>query len=138
MRKLTDSSQVDEARKLMKMKPMVIFFYMEGCPHCEATKPAWDSLSSLGLPFEFAEIETAAVPPESGIHGFPHFSVKHQTGRSKVSDGKKSTAKELADSLGITLSKPAPLRRLRRTRSGGLRRRIRKRTQRTLRRNKSL
>lgn len=139
MHKLTESSQVNEARKLMKMKPMIIFFYMEGCPHCDATKPAWNNLVTSGLPFEFAEIETAAVPPESGIHGFPHFSVKHQNGSEKVTDGKKSTAKELADSLDIKLSNPTPLRRLRtRAGPGGLRRRIRKRTKRTLRRNKSL
>jgi len=124
MKTFTSPGDVEAVKKLMKEKPIIIFFFMEGCPHCDATRPAWSNLKTAGLPYEFAEVESAAVPPESGITGFPHFQVVRKNGDVKTSDGRKETAKELADSLGLNINgnKRAGLRRLRRTRRRNTRR----------------
>jgi thiol-disulfide isomerase/thioredoxin len=70
MKKIQNS---DELKSLMKKKGVVIFFFMDGCGHCEATRPAWEELSRSGIPLEFAEVESSVVSPELGIRGFPHF-----------------------------------------------------------------
>lgn len=132
MKTFTRSSQSQEVKKLMKKGPIIIFFFMDGCSHCEATRPAWKELSQSGLPFQFAEVESAAVSPDIGIQGFPHFHLVDSVGRVKTVDGEKTTKDELANSLGLT--KNIVLRPLR-TRRGGLRsRRLRRRVRKTLRR----
>ena len=120
----------EELKEFMKKKGVVIFFFMEGCGHCEATRPAWMDLSQSGLPLEFAEVESAVVSPEFGVQGFPHFHLVDSKGRVKKVDGAKTSKAELANSLGLT--KRAGRRS--RTRRGGARR-LRRRVRKTLRRS---
>jgi len=71
-------------------KPVAIFFYMDGCPHCDAMKKPWDDLEKEVPRMEFCKIESAKVPSEMNITGFPHFEV-HDKGK-KVADGSSSKA----------------------------------------------
>jgi thiol-disulfide isomerase/thioredoxin len=71
-------------------KPVAIFFYMDGCPHCDAMKKPWDDLEKEVPRMEFCKIESAKVPSEMKITGFPHFEV-HDKGK-KVADGSSSKA----------------------------------------------
>ena len=118
----------EEVRGLLKTrKPMVIFFYMDGCPHCDATMDPWKKVASQGFPYEFVEVESANVPPETGITGFPHFMVRHPDGSTTESDGEERDEKELEKKL--KLRKKGGLRSRRRTarrRAGRTVRRVRK------------
>ena len=124
MKKLQSS---EELKNFMNKKGVVIFFFMDGCGHCEATRPAWEQLSRSGFPLEFAEVESSVVSPEFGIRGFPHFHLVDSKGRVKKVDGEKTSKSELANSLGLKRI----LFRPRNTRRGGrksrrLSRRVRK------------
>jgi len=116
----------------MKKKGVVIYFFMDGCGHCEATRPAWEELSRSGIPLEFAEVESSVVSPEFGIRGFPHFHLVDSMGRVKKIDGAKTSKAELANSLGLKriIFRPGTTRRGR-----GRSRRFRRRVRKTLKRS---
>ena len=71
-------------------KPVAIFFYMNGCPHCDAMKKPWEDLEKEVPRMDFCKIESAKVPSEMNITGFPHFEV-YDKGK-KVADGSSSKA----------------------------------------------
>lgn len=96
---------MEEVKKLMKQKMIIIFFFMNGCGHCEATRPAWEQLASSGLPYQFAEVESAAVSPQTGIRGFPHFHLVDKRGKVTKIDGEKTNIADLKRSLGIKVKK---------------------------------
>ena len=111
--------------------PIVIFFYMAGCPYCERTMPAWNDVASKGLPYTFAQVESEHVPADTGITGFPHFMARHSGGSVTVSDGSKSSASEIESSLNLKPKLGGRRRNKRRTtrvRARRSTRRIRKRT----------
>jgi hypothetical protein len=114
MKVISDSSKADEVMKLMKEKGIIIFFFMNNCGHCEATRPAWTQLSQSGLPYQFAEVESAAVSPQTGILGFPHFHLVEKNGKVRKVDGEKTNISDLAKSLGIKLKKGGASKSLRR------------------------
>jgi len=110
----------DTLKKAMKSgKPVAIFFYMDGCPHCDAMKKPWDDLEKEVPRMEFCKIESSKVPSEMGITGFPHFEVHGPA--KKTADG-SSTKAELKKKLFGTGG-----RRRTRRRTLRLTRRVRKR-----------
>ena len=128
----------EEVRNLLKGKmPIVIFFYMNGCHHCEKTKEPWNKLSSMGLPYKFIKVESANVPEELGIGGFPHFMARDSDGKETTADGAKESPEEIESSLKLRKGKSGGRRKKRSTRHGARRlsRRIRKRAYRTRRRH---
>jgi thiol-disulfide isomerase/thioredoxin len=123
---MKDLTSPKDVKKMMtSSKPVAIFFYMDGCPHCEAMKGPWLDIENENPNVDFAEVESANVPPELGIYAFPKFI--------KVKDGKKTTV-EGEMTGGELKQKLFGVRGGRRTR-GRLIRRIRKRHSRTTRRN---
>ena len=72
MKELDAKSLKDEIKS---GKPVAIFFYMIGCPHCDDMKSKWDDLEKEVGGTTFCKIESAKVPKEMGITGFPHFEV---------------------------------------------------------------
>lgn len=129
VKEITDENEVSSA--LTGKKPIVIFFYMTGCPHCIRTMPFWNEVSSKGLPYTFAQVESEHVPASTGITGFPHFMARHADGTTTVSDGSKSSADEIESSLKLKPKLGGRRRNKRRTnrvRARRLTRRIRKRT----------
>ena len=115
MKVITDSNKTDEVLKLMKQKGIIIFFFMNGCGHCEDTRPAWTELTRSGLPYQFAEVESAAVSPQTGISGFPHFHLVDKDGKVTKVDGEKTNISDLTNSLGIKLKKAGGSKSLRRS-----------------------
>jgi thiol-disulfide isomerase/thioredoxin len=108
----------DVSKILKSSKPVFIFFYLDGCPHCEAMDPIWDELERETPSVEFVKAESAVVPAELGISGFPKFV--------KVKDGKQvgSADGEMSkDELKSKLLSGGRRRRRNRTRRLGGRRR---------------
>jgi thiol-disulfide isomerase/thioredoxin len=120
---LENDAAVKEA--LSSKEPVVIFFYMIGCPYCDKMKGPWENLKAKHSDTKLVKVESQNVPKslEGEINGFPHFM--------KIKDGKKVV------SVGGSMSEQAlekELFGLRGGRSRRLRRRTRK-VKRTLRRH---
>jgi hypothetical protein len=82
--------KADELKKLLKSQlPVAVFYYMETCPHCIPMHAPWDELSREKPDTKFVKIESADVPPEMGISGFPHFELVN-SGSKKQADGQMS------------------------------------------------
>ena len=122
---MKDLTSPKDVKKMMtSSKPVAIFFYMDGCPHCETMKPIWSELEKeTGM--EFGKVESANVPKELGIYAFPKF-MKVKGGHQKTVDGEMSK--------GELKSKLFSVSGGRRTR-GRFVRRTRKTRRRTTRRN---
>ena len=114
-----------EAEELLQKKPLVVLFYMEGCPHCAANKPAWDDLKkTCKLPM--AEIEAEETPSSSGVTGFPTMIYITKDGSKKSIEGKRGSGKEIAKELELPTS--GGRRHASRLRSHRRRRHLRHRT----------
>lgn len=80
--------EADIKKALTSKEPVVIFFYMIGCPHCEAMKDPWENLKAKHSDTKLVRVESQNVPKslEGEINGFPHFmKIKH--GKKVVSVG---------------------------------------------------
>lgn len=52
---------------------MLVYFYMNGCPHCDRFSPEWDKFSK-GAKIKTKKVEAGEMSPEHqklGIDGFP-------------------------------------------------------------------
>ena len=86
---MKDLTSPKDVKKMMtSSKPIAIFFYMDGCPHCETMKPIWSELEKEISGIEFAKVESANVPSDLAIYAFPKFmKIK---GEKKIVDGEMS------------------------------------------------
>ena len=122
---MKDLTSPKDVKKMMtSSKPVAIFFFMDGCPHCEAMKPIWSDMEK-DSDVEMAQVESANVPSDMGIQAYPKF-IKVKNGKKTIVEGEMSG--------GELKAKLFPVSGGRRTR-GRLIRRIRKRRSRTTRRN---
>lgn len=107
----------DVKKLLTSSKPVAIFFYLDGCPHCETMDPVWSELEKETPGVEFVKVESASVPAELGISGFPKF-VKISGGRevSSVNGevGKEELKTKLLGSKGGRRRRALRLKRTRR------------------------
>lgn len=121
-----------EAEEILQEKPLVVLFYMNGCPHCAANKPAWDEFKkSCKVPI--AEIEANETPSSSGVTGFPTMIHIKEDGSEEKIEGKRDSGEEIAEELK-TKKKSGGRRATRRRRN----RRVRHLVHRSSRNNVSL
>ena len=91
---LRGGDKKEEAKKLLKKQPLLVLFFMDGCSHCEANKPAWEEAKrKANVPT--AEIEASATPDEEAT-GFP--TMKY--GKKTIS-GQKGSGDEILDELKV-------------------------------------
>lgn len=95
---LRGGDKKEEAKKLLKKQPLLVLFFMDGCPHCEANKPAWEE-AKKNSKVPTAEIEASATPEEEAT-GFPTMKYKGPNGTKEIS-GKKSSGDEILNELGV-------------------------------------
>ena len=108
---LRGGNKKEEAKKLLKTRPLLVLFFMDGCPHCEANKPAWEEAKKKA-DVPTAEIEASATPEEEAP-GFPTMKYKSDSG-TKETSGQKESGDEILDELKVPKKS-----------SGGRRRRLR-------------
>lgn len=88
-----------EAEKLLKTRPILVLFFMDGCGHCEANKPAWEQAKKkAGM--KAVEIESSAVPDSEGVSGFPTMMLKDSSGTKEIS-GEKQSGDQILSELGV-------------------------------------
>ena len=110
---LRGGEKKEEAKKLLRQRPLLVLFFMDGCPHCDANKPAWEE-AKRKADVPTAEIEASATPEEEAT-GFPTMKYKGEKGTKEIS-GQKESGDEILDELDVPKKS-----------TGGRRRRIRSR-----------
>ena len=111
-------------------RPRVIFFFMNGCPHCDRTWPAWDKAKGSLRKFAVVEEkESQEVSPDDGVSSFPTIVVMKGTSEVKRVEGARENPTQLIKELGLRRSS---------TRGRRTNRRGRQFTKRTLRNYKAL
>ena len=91
---LRGGDKKEAAKKLLKKQPLLVLFFMDGCSHCEANKPAWEEAKrKANVPT--AEIEASATPDDEAT-GFP--TMKYG---SKTISGQKESGDEILNELGV-------------------------------------
>lgn len=95
------------------MSRRIIYFYMTGCPHCNATWPAWkiakQSLTKDGTIVE--EKESKDVGPADGVSSFPTFVIYKNGREVKRVQGSEENPKTLLSKLGRRSSRGRRTRR---------------------------
>ena len=118
---LRGADKKKDAEKLLKERPILVLFFMDGCPHCEANKPAWDALKKeSNVPV--AEIEASATPETSGVTSFPTVKLIKENGEEETTEGAKQSAAEIKRELRMTKKGGRRTRKMRRSRRKTLRR----------------
>lgn len=122
------AAKKQDAKEALQHRPILVLFYMIGCPHCEANKPAWDEAKkNVDKDTEVLEIEADAVPEDEGVQGFPTMRHVGKDGKKTETSGKKDSGKDIEDELEIKkkggLRRRRTLRRTHRRRNGKLRHR---------------
>ena len=84
-------------------KPItVVYFYMVGCPHCEAMRPAWeDAKTSLKNKAEIREVESREVKTDDAVSSFPTVVLRRDGKEVKRVEGKRKTGGEIVTELGL-------------------------------------
>lgn len=123
------SSKKEEAKNILKKAPILVLFFMDGCPHCDANMPHWDKMVSKHPEISSVKIEASATPDNSGVSGFPTMEYHGENGSVKRISGEKESPEAIESELG--LKKGGRRRRTRRARNT----RRRKLGNRSLRRN---
>lgn len=114
----------------MSQRPRVIYFFMNGCPHCQRTWPTWDKAKSkLRGVADLEEKESKDVSLADGVSSFPTFVVLKGNTEVKRVEGARENAMQLLRELGLGRRRSSRLRTHRRKRQF---------TKRTLRNYKSL
>lgn len=129
------AAKKEDAKKALRGRPILVLFYMTGCDHCKANKPAWDAAKQrAGKNVEILEVESSAVPDDEGVQGFPTMRHVDKDGKTTETSGEKHSAKEIEEELEIKKGGSRRRRTLRNTN----RRRNRKLRHRTLRNHVAL
>ena len=110
---LRGGEKKEEAKKLLRQRPLLVLFFMDGCPHCDANKPAWEE-AKRKADVPTAEIEASATPEEEAT-GFPTMKYKSEKGTKEIS-GQKDSGDAILEELDVPKKS-----------AGGRRRRIRSR-----------
>lgn len=95
---LRGGDKKEAAKKLLKKQPLLVLFFMDGCPHCEANRPAWEE-AKKNSKVPTAEIEASATPEEEAT-GFPTMKYKSSKGTKEIS-GQKSSGDEILNELEV-------------------------------------
>ena len=85
----------------LKRRPLLVLFYMDGCSHCIANKPMWDEMKKKYRHIPVEEVESANVPADENVTGFPTMKYKPAKGRERTVSGQQASSAELARKLGL-------------------------------------
>jgi hypothetical protein len=113
------ASRKDDAKKALARRPCLVLFYMIGCPHCEANKPAWEEAKAKApKEMEIIEVDMDATPDEEKVNGFPTMKHKKADGTEEKTSGEKSSGDEILKELDVKPKKGGSKRRRRTHRVG--------------------
>lgn len=98
--KIVGAAKKQVAEKVLSKKPILVLFFMNGCPHCAANEKAWnEAKKKVGGNTQIAEIEASATPDSSGVSGFPTMKYVDETGKETSTSGAKQSGDEILNEL---------------------------------------
>ena len=81
----------------------MVYFFMIGCPHCEAMRPAWEDakkkLKKGGM--EVKEIESNQVNATHNVPSFPTVAAYKNGQEVKRIEGSRDKGSEIVSELGL-------------------------------------
>lgn len=87
----------------MSKRTSVVYFYMIGCPHCEAMRPAWEDakkkLKKGGA--EVKEKESQQVTAVDGVSSFPTVIAYKSGQEEKRIEGSRENGDQIVSELGL-------------------------------------
>lgn len=87
----------------MSRRTAVVYFFMIGCPHCEAMRPAWEDakkkLKKGGV--DVKEKESQHVNPNDGVQSFPTVVAYKNGEEVKRIEGSRDKGTEIVNELGL-------------------------------------
>lgn len=108
------ASRKDAAKKALRQRPCLVLFYMIGCQHCEANRPAWEEAKAKApKDMEIVEVDADATPDDEGVVGFPTMKYKKADGTETKASGEKSSGEEILKELEVKTKKGGSRRRRR-------------------------
>jgi hypothetical protein len=134
MSKFIGAAKQGAAKKALAQRPVLVLFYMIGCPHCESNQKAWsEAKEKAPAGTKIVEVEADATPVEEGVEGFPTMKYKKADGSETKTSGEKESGADILKELEVP-TKTGGSKRRRRTHG----RRNRKLLRRTLRNHVAL
>ena len=85
----------------MSGRTAVVFFYMIGCPHCEAMRPAWNNAKKNMKNVEVKEKEASDVDMNDGVQSFPTLIVYKNGKEVKRIEGSREKGSDIVKELGL-------------------------------------
>lgn len=126
---LVGAAKKKVAERMLQKRPVLVLFYMIGCPHCEANEKAWKEASKkVGGAIQTLRIDADATPESTGVSGFPTMKYIDKSGKETVTTGAKESGDEILSELQVPTSTRGGRRRSRRSRTHRLSRKLRYRT----------
>lgn len=87
----------------MILQKVVILYWMDGCPHCEANEKAWKEFCKTSKKDKVAtrKVESANVPTDKNVGSFPTMVLEIDGKEVKRTTGAKQSGKEIKEALGV-------------------------------------
>jgi hypothetical protein len=98
---LRGADKKKDAETILEARPLLVLFFMDGCPHCEANQEAWEEAKQKAGNVTVAEIEASAVPESTGITGFPTMQYFSKDGKVRTIQGAKQSGDEIKKELQL-------------------------------------
>ena len=111
---------MEEARRSLQKRPVLVLFFMNGCPHCVRNEPAWRAAAKkMRGKTKIVRVESKDVPPEEGVTSFPTMKYRPAHGPDRVLPGSQTKGTDILSKLGLkgergTRRRKADTRRTRR------------------------
>jgi hypothetical protein len=100
---LQGAAKQKEAEKVLKQqKPLLVLFFMHGCPHCQANEKAWkEAKKKVGGNVTVAEMDENATPASSGVASFPTMKYITEGGEERSISGQRQSGDQILAELGV-------------------------------------
>jgi glutaredoxin len=85
----------------MSGRVAVVYFYMIGCPHCEAMRPAWDDAKKKMKGVDVKEKESKSVEMNDGVQSFPTVVLYKNGKEAKRIEGSREKGGQILSELGL-------------------------------------
>lgn len=86
----------------MSGRVAVVYFYMIGCPHCEAMRPAWDHAKKKMKGMDVKEKESRDVEMNDGVQSFPTVVLYKNGKEVKRIEGSRDKGSQILSELGVS------------------------------------
>jgi len=94
--------KMEEARRSLQKRPVLVLFFMNGCQHCVRNEPAFRAAAKkMKGKAKIVRIESKDVPPEEGVTSFPTMKYRPKVGPDRALPGSQTRGAEILSKLGL-------------------------------------